>query len=78
MAIPKIQLRRLNAGLETSEAAKKLGISKSTFYKLERGHASPSAQLIARFAKVYKCTTDDIFKDFGITGLKQNELKKEG
>lgn len=72
MAVPKIQLRRLNAGLDTQEAVEKLGISKSTFYKLERGYASPSAQLIARMARVYKCTTDDIFKDLNITGEIKN------
>ena len=68
MKITPIKLRRINAGFETNKAVEKLKISKSTFYKLEQGHQSPSAELIARMAKVYSCTTDEIFKDFKITG----------
>lgn len=63
-----IRLRRLNAGIEQEEAIERLCVSKSTFYKLEQGWTSPSAELIARMAKVYSCTTDEIFKDFKITG----------
>ncbi|MBU6134898.1 helix-turn-helix transcriptional regulator [Clostridium tertium] len=68
MKITPIKIRRINAGLETNEAVEELKISKSTFYKLEQGHQNPSAELIARMAKVYKCTTDEIFKDFNIKG----------
>ena len=68
MKITPIKLRRINAGLETVQAAEKLSISMSTFYKLEQGHQKPSAELIARMAKAYECTTDEIFKDFKITG----------
>lgn len=38
------------------------------FYKLEQGHRTLSAELVARIAKAYNCTTDEIFKDFKITG----------
>ena len=68
MRLTPIKIRRINAGLETEEAIEKLGISKSTFYKLEQGYASPSAMLIARMAKTYGCTIDDIFKDLKIKG----------
>ena len=68
MRLTPIKIRRINAGLETEEAIEKLGISKSTFYKLEQGYASPSAMLIARIAKTYHCTIDDIFKDLKIKG----------
>jgi len=68
MKITPIKIRRINAGFETDEAVEKLQISKSTFYKLEQGHQDPSAKLIARMAKVYECSTDDIFRDFKITG----------
>lgn len=69
MKITPIKLRRLNLGMtDTDEAAEKLEISKSTFYKLEQGHTNPSAPLIARMARVYQCTTDEIFKDFNIRG----------
>lgn len=70
MKVMPIKLRRLNAGLSnTDEVAEKLGISKSTFYKLEQGHGgTPSAKLIKRMSDLYGCTTDDIFKDLKITG----------
>ena len=38
MKITPIKTRRINAGIETNEAVEQLGISKSTFYKLEQGH----------------------------------------
>ena len=68
MKITPIRLRRLNANIEQDDAIENLGISKSTFYKLEQGWQKPSPSLIARFAKLYKCSIDDIFKDFKITG----------
>ncbi|MPM79953.1 hypothetical protein SDC9_126996 [bioreactor metagenome] len=68
MKITPIKTRRINAGMGTNEAVEQLGISKSTFYKLEQGHQEPSAKLIARIAKVYNCTTDEVFEDFNIRG----------
>lgn len=68
MKITPIKLRRINAGLESEKAWEALGISNSTFYKLEQGHQKPSAKLIKRMANIYKCSTDEIFKDFDIRG----------
>ena len=68
MKITPIKIRRINAGFQTNKAVEELKISKSTFYKLEQGHQTPSAELIARMARVYQCTTDEIFKDFNIRG----------
>lgn len=68
MKITPIKIRRMAAGFQTDEAVEMLKISKSSFYKLEQGHQKPSAELIARIAKVYQCTTDEIFKDFNIRG----------
>lgn len=68
MKITPIKIRRISLGLQVDEAIEKLKISKSTLYKLEQGHAVPSAKLIARMARLYKCTTDEIFKDFNIKG----------
>lgn len=64
-----IKLRRLNAGfLNRKEVANLLSISERYLEYLECGAKTPSAQLIARMARVYRCTTDEIFKDFNITG----------
>ncbi|MDS0525496.1 helix-turn-helix domain-containing protein [Clostridium sp. SHJSY1] len=68
MKITPIRLRRINAGFESDQAIEALGISQSTFYKLERGWRSPSAKLIKRLADTYKCSTDEIFRDLKITG----------
>lgn len=71
MKITPIRMRRINAGFNeiNSSLLNKLGISKSTFYKLEQGWGgTPSAQLIKRMADAYGCTTDEIFKDLKITG----------
>lgn len=68
MKITPIRLRRLNAGLESKETIKALGISRSTFYKLEQGWSNPGVQLIGKLANTYKCTVDEIYKDLGITG----------
>jgi len=68
MKVTPIKIRRINAGFQTDEAVEELKISKSTFYKLEQGHQTPSPKLIARMARVYQCTTDEIFKDFNIRG----------
>lgn len=69
MKITPIKIRRIALGMsDIDEVAEMLEISKSTFYKLEQGHAKPSAPLIARIARVYQCTTDEIYKDFNITG----------
>ncbi|APH16143.1 helix-turn-helix family protein [Clostridium sporogenes] len=66
MKITPIKIRRINMGLDTNEAVEMLGISKSTFYKLEQGHTTPSVKLISKIAKVYECTIDEIFKDLKI------------
>ncbi|MCS4471139.1 helix-turn-helix transcriptional regulator [Clostridium botulinum] len=66
MKITPIKIRRINMGLDTNKAVEMLGISKSTFYKLEQGHTTPSAKLISKIAKVYECTIDEIFKDLKI------------
>lgn len=68
MKITPIRLRRLNFGIEPEQAQELLQISKSTFYKLEQGWTNPSAKLIKRLANIYNCSTDEIFKDFKITG----------
>lgn len=64
-----IKLRRLRAGfIDREEVANLLGITDLYLGKLERGDKTPSAQLIVRMAKLYRCTTDEIFEDFNITG----------
>lgn len=71
MKITPIKVRRINLGIATEDAAEMLGISKSHFYKLEQGYRTPSTYLMVRMAKAYKCSVDDIGKDFGIDYLSE-------
>ena len=64
-----LELGRLRAGfIDREEVANLLGISDLYLGKLERGDKKTSPKLIVRMAKLYRCTTDEIFKDFNITG----------
>jgi len=73
--ITPIRLRRMETGLNTNEVIKALGITKSTFYKIEQGCLIPSVELLKRIADIYCCTTDDIFKDLNIIGCQnKNEI----
>lgn len=66
MKITSIKLRRLKLGFSVNDAVDSLGISKSMFYKIEQGFKNPSSALIAKFAKQYSCTVDDIYRDLNI------------
>lgn len=65
----------MEVGLNTSEAIEALGISKSTFYKIEQGCLIPSPELLKGMANIYCCTIDEIFKDLNIIGYqRKNEI----
>ena len=51
----KITLKaaRVNAGLSQQEAAKKLGIDRSTLYLWENGKSSPSVIMFKRIEEIY-------------------------
>ncbi len=63
MNITNIRTRRMKLKLSEKEAMEQLQISKSTFSKLEQGRYKPSSDLVIQLSKVYRCTTDEIFKD---------------
>lgn len=68
MKITPLKMRRVSKGLDVVDTYEALEISKSTFYKIEQGHGMPSVRLIARMAKLFDCSIDEIYKDLGITG----------
>ena len=68
MKITPIKIRRIVTGLDTNEAVEKLRISKSMLYKMEQGWQRPGTDLIARMAKLYGGTVDEIYEDLKITG----------
>lgn len=61
-----IKLRRLNKSMEVEEVAKLLGIKKEAMYKLESGLRKVTVQIAVKLSKIYKCSIEDICKDFGI------------
>lgn len=64
---------RLKAGYDNvSETSKKLGISKSTIYEIEKGTRKPSSKLATRMADLYKCSLDAIYNRKNTCGVKAN------
>ena len=61
-----IKLRRLNTFLEVEDVAKFLGIKKEAIYKIESGYQKPTISIVVKLSKIYKCSIEDICKDFGI------------
>lgn len=62
MKLSAIRLKRLNADVDMDKAIEVLGISKSAFYKIEQGHLKPSRDVIAKMAKLYDCSIDELYK----------------
>ncbi len=52
--------------MEVEEVAKLLGIKKEAMYKLESGLRKVTLQVAVKLSKIYKCSIEDICKDFGI------------
>ncbi len=61
-----IKLRRLNTFLEVEDVAKFLEIKKEAMYKIESGYQKPTISIVVKLSKIYKCSIEDICKDFGI------------
>lgn len=66
MRMTKIRKRRKKTGLGIDDALKVLGISKSSFYKIETGYRVPSMKVIIKMSKAYKCSVDSIIKDLNL------------
>ena len=60
--INKVKEFRKNANLTQEELAKKVGVSRQSIISIELGHYIPSLPLALRFARLFKCSTDEIFK----------------
>lgn len=61
-----IKIRRINKSMEVEEVAKLLGIKKEAMYKLESGLRKATVPIVVKLSKIYKCSIEDICKDFGI------------
>lgn len=56
----RVRLRRVAAGLEAQELARRIGISKSALSKIERGRNNASPGVLARLAEVLDCKITDL------------------
>jgi len=58
----QIKEHRLQLGLTQEELAEKAGVSRQSINSIERGRYTPSLPLALRFARVFNCSTDELFK----------------
>lgn len=56
-----LKAARVNCGLKQNEAAKCLGVDKSTLGNWENGKTFPTADRLAQMCKLYGVGIDDIF-----------------
>ena len=57
-----IKEHRLRHRLSQEELANEVGVSRQSINSIERGRYIPSLPLALRFAKLFGCTTDDLFE----------------
>ena len=57
----RIKELRGERGWTQQELAEKVGVSRQSINSIERNRYVPSLQLALAFARVFGCTTDDIF-----------------
>jgi putative transcriptional regulator len=57
----RIREHRLRHGLTQEELAESVGVSRQSINSIERGRYTPSLALALRFARVFACSTDELF-----------------
>lgn len=57
---------RLKSGLKSQKIYEDLGISRSGLWFIETGRTKPDKLKIERLSLIYKCTTDEILKAWGL------------
>lgn len=58
----RIKEHRLRHGLTQGELARSVGVSRQSINSIERGRYTPSLALALRFARVFACSTDELFE----------------
>jgi putative transcriptional regulator len=56
-----VRERRAAAGMTQESLARAVGVSRQSIISIERGRYVPSLALALRFARVFGCSTDDLF-----------------
>jgi putative transcriptional regulator len=57
----RVKELRLSRGWTQEQLAEEAGVSRQSINAIETGRYVPSLPLALRFARVFKCATDDIF-----------------
>lgn len=68
---------RIKKGLTTKYASQKLGISLSTFYKMEQSQYLPSTDILLKMKDLYKCTYEDIMNAYKLSRGLYDERKSK-
>ena len=68
---------RIKKGLTTKYASQKLGISLSTFYKMEQSQYLPSIDILLKMKDLYKCTYEDIMNAYKLSRRIYDERKSK-
>lgn len=53
---------RIEHGLTQDDLAQAVGVSRQSINAIERGRYTPSLPLALRFARYFRCTTDELFR----------------
>jgi putative transcriptional regulator len=56
-----VKEHRLERGLTQEELAQAVGVSRQSIISIERGRYTPSLALALRFARLFRCSTDELF-----------------
>lgn len=56
-----VKEHRLERGLTQEELAQAVGVSRQSIISIERGRYTPSLPLALRFARLFRCSTDELF-----------------
>ena len=68
---------RIKKGLTTRFAAERLGISLSTFYKIEQSQHLPSLDILLKMKDLYKCTYEEIMSAYKFSRGLNDERKNK-
>jgi putative transcriptional regulator len=60
--VNQIKERRAERGLTQQELAQLVGVSRQSIISIEQGRYVPSLPLALKFAQVFQCAVDDLFR----------------
>ncbi len=58
----RVREKRLELGMTQGDLAERVGVSRQSINSIERERYIPSLPLALRFARVFGCTVDELFR----------------